>query len=343
MNRSLHEKNRLGIYLPLFILGVISSVTLRTVAFFRDLNTQTGYFREKTLITIAGVVAAGVCFILLLHALTHTRKDSVPKIRFDNATTYVPLGGLATSVLLLSFNIFGVIAKSIKEGRATNSVQLAVMIICCVLGVLSVGTFVMDLLIEQVESQLRGAFTLITVMFFALYAANVYFSDSMAENSQQKILTELGFIFTAAFFLYEARVSLGTQKWHAHAAFALAAALLLFNASVPGLILLFAQGADAVQNNVYELAAMLAMAIFITARAMLIAFCPEDELCELAEAIEDMEYEREKVKNFKISDATDEENVALESDDYAREDNIMVESDDKKAESMDSSVSDENE
>lgn len=342
MNHSLHERNRLGIYLPLFILGSISSVTLRTVAFFRDLDVQTGYFTEKTLITIAGAVTAGTCLILLLHAFSHTRKDSTPKIRFDNATTYVPLGGLAASVLLLSYNILSETVKSLSEGKSINNVYLVITIICCVLGLLSVGTFVMDLLIERVESQLRGAFTLCTVMFFALYSANVYFSDSMAENSQQKILTELAFIFASAFFLYEARISLGTQKWHAHAAFALAASVLLANASIPSLILLFVRGADAVENNVYELAAMLAMTIFITARAVLIAFCPEDELCELADAITDMEYEREMTKKSSASDTVKEEDTTIVTDDNARVNNIMVENSEEKAENGDIPSSNEN-
>lgn len=326
MKHSLHERNRLGIYLPLFILGTLSAVILRTVAFFSDLDVSTGYFGEKALITVSDSVAAAFCLILLLHAFSHMRKDSTPKIRFDNAATYVPLGGLTAAVFLLSLNMA---IKVINEGAEMQTVPLVIRAACCILGFLSVVTFVMDLIIERPESVLRGAFTLCTVMFFALYSVSVYFSDGMAENSQQKLLTELGFIFAAAFFLYEARISIGTQKWHSHAAFGASSALLLAYASFPNLILFSVRGGALLANDVYELAAMGTAAIFIGARTLLIAFCPEDETCDLAEAITDMEYEKKKAREQAEAAGQEESKPCDEASDAARDSNVMVENGDE--------------
>ena len=51
----MNRHGRLGIYLPVLIISILATVTLRTVACFLYYDTATGYFDSKTLIGIAFV------------------------------------------------------------------------------------------------------------------------------------------------------------------------------------------------------------------------------------------------------------------------------------------------
>ena len=289
MTHEIKVKNRLGAYLYIFSAGLISTVVMRCVACFRDLDIPSGYFNNKGLITAADITMVAFMLILFLHTFSHANSDSTPKEGFANASTYIPLGGLAVAVLFLSFEL----AKECFVGSpAFSDVPGTVKLIAAILGLLSAATFTMNILIEKKLSQLRGAFSILTVLFFAMYSINVYFSTEMPANSPSKILSEFAFLFTAIFFLYETRISIGRSKWHSYTAFGLIATLILSYTAVPTLILYIFKGGALIVGSATELAAMLMLAIFIGARTMLITFAPEDEVCELADNIIDIAYER---------------------------------------------------
>ncbi len=291
MTHKIKVKNRLGAYLYIFFSGLIATTVMRTVACFRDLDLISGYFNNKGLITAADIIAVAFMLILFLHNFSGTKDETAPREDFNNPTTYIPLGGLAVAVLFLVTEL----AVGLRRGgEIFSSLPQVVKLITTVLGLLSVATFVMNILIERKLSQLRGAFSMLTVLFFAMYSITIYLSTDMPANSPTKILTEFAFLFTAIFFLYETRISLGHSRWHSYTAFGLMAALLLAYTSVPAIIFyIFGQGV-VLAGSIAELAAMLMLTVFIGARTLLLAFAHEDEVCELAESIIDMTYEKQK-------------------------------------------------
>ncbi len=291
MTGKINIKNRLGIYLYIFFAGLISTVTMRTVACFRDLDFSSGYFDDKGLIIAANITVVAFMLVLFLHTFSHTVKDSMPKEDFSSSATYIPLGGLAVSVLFL---VVDLISDLWTSSSTLTTVPGIVKLVCTVFGLLSIVTFVLNILIESRLSQLRGVFSIITVLFFALYSINVYFSTDMPANSPSKILTEFAFLFTAIFFLYETRISIGHSKWHSYTAFGLIATLLLSYTAIPAIIIYAINDGVLLARSTVELAACLCLALFIGARTLLIAFAPEDEPCELADGVMDMVYERQK-------------------------------------------------
>lgn len=291
MTHTIKAKNRLGAYLYIFFAGLIATTVMRTVACFRDLDLISGYFNDKGLITAADITTVVFMLILFLHNFTHAHAETTPKEDFGSPTTYIPLGGLAVSVLFL---VTELAVELFNMGDIFSSVPGAVRLITAVLGLLSMATFVMNIIIERKLSQLRGAFSILTVLFFAMYSIGIYLETDTPANSPAKILTEFAFLFTAIFFLYETRISLGRSKWHSYTAFGLMATLLLAYTSVPAIIFyLFGEGA-VLAGSITELAAMLMLTVFIGARTVLLAFAGEDETCELAENIIDLSYERQK-------------------------------------------------
>lgn len=291
MTHTLKVKNRLGIYLYIFFAGLIATTVMRTVACFNELDLISGYFNDKGLITAADITMVAFMLFLFLHNFTHSGADTVPKEDFGTPATYIPLGGLAVSVLFL---VIELTIELLNMGDIFSSVPGAVKLITAALGLLSMATFMMNILIERKLSQLRGAFSMLTVLFFAMYSIGIYLSTDMPANSPTKILTEFAFLFTAIFFLYETRISLGHSKWHSYAAFGLMTTLLLAYTSVPAIIFYFFGEGTVLAGSISELAAMLMLTVFIGARTLLLAFAHEDEVCELAESIIDMNYERQK-------------------------------------------------
>lgn len=291
MTYTLKGKNRLGIYLYIFFAGLIATVVMRTVACFNGLDLISGYFNDKGLITAADITLVAFMLILFLHKFTHSGADTVPKEDFGTPATYIPLGGLAVSVLFL---VIELVIELLNMGKVFSSVTGVVKLITAVLGLLSIATFMMNILIEKKLSQLRGAFSILTILFFAMYSIGIYLGTDMPANSPTKILTEFAFIFTAIFFLYETRISLGHSKWHSYAAFGLMTALLLAYTSVPAIIFYLSGEGAVLAGGIAELAAMLMLTLFVGARTLLLAFAQDDEVCELAESIIDMNYERQR-------------------------------------------------
>ena len=66
--------------------------------------------------------------------------------------------------------------------------------------------------------------------------------DGMALNSPNKLISQMAFLLAALFFLYEARISLGREKWRGYCIFGLAALAANAYSAVPAVILYFAKG-----------------------------------------------------------------------------------------------------
>ena len=296
MTNSEKRKNRIGFYLPLFVIVTPIAVILRTLAYLNDMNLQ-GHFESNSMVFASNIIVGIFAFIFLLHSLSHSRNDSVPIESFSNYPSFLPSGILAVATLFSVYELFSSITPVFKtmvenEDEFTLSPQTIIAIAGIIFGLGATASFVVNILIETKHSQLRALFGIFTVLFLCFYSISIYFGGSGAANVQQRALTVISVIFSASFFLFEIRMSLGRSKWHSYVGFGLSSSTILFYSSVPAIIYYFAKQIVPTGSTVIQLVLMLSLAIYTTARTILIACAPEDEICEMVDEILDMDYER---------------------------------------------------
>ena len=110
----------------------------------------------------------------------------------------------------------------------------------------------------------------------------LYFMTETPINSVNKLTDQMAFLFAAIFFLYETRISLGTDKWRAYVSFGAIAALLCAYSSIPALLTYFIKG-EVISASIEESAFVFCLFLFIMARLILTAALPEaSDACEVA-------------------------------------------------------------
>lgn len=286
--------NRIGVRLPVFFVVTPALVATRAYACLKNMD-DFGYF-SGNLCSISNVILALFALIFFTHAFTHNKKDSVPKESFMSYATYIPAGTLAVAI---AFGIYEILQSFFAASNSFETINYPqiVEILTAVFGLCTIISLLLNAIIEKRYSQLKGAFSIAVVAFLALYCIKIYFDSSTVANSQQKILTYLSPIFAAAFFLYETRAHLGRQKWHSYSAFGLIAAMISLYTSIPALIYYFSRGMLIPGSTLIDLAIIFALGFYITARVILIAYAPEDEMSDLAIDILDSAHKREAQKS----------------------------------------------
>ena len=286
------KTNRIGFFLPLFFLIAPVLVTLRSLACIDDMDEGgIGYFGDSLLLNIGNAALAVFTIIFFTHAFSHNRKDSVPRESFCNTPTYIASGVLGVAI---PFAIYELITSLLGEDGKIVSIEgeKIIFTVAAALGICVPAFLLLNLIIEEKHSQIKAAFGIASSLFFTAYGICVYFDNSVAANMQQRILTVLSLIFTAVFMLYEARIPLGHSKWHSYAAFGLIASLSLLYSSIPSLVYYIVKGVPVPGATLIQLGVSVAAAFYITVRVCLLAFAPEDEVCDLADSILDMVHKR---------------------------------------------------
>ena len=114
-----------GLYLPLFLAAVISTVVMRTVALFSNFNVQTGFFAEKTLITVADIMVVAFSFIFLSYVFT-ARRDFKMIPDFTSPLTYPPTGIVAAALVFVGINFFKKAGASLEKiNKLKDSIYLS--------------------------------------------------------------------------------------------------------------------------------------------------------------------------------------------------------------------------
>ena len=117
----------------------------------------------------------------------------------------------------------------------------------------------------------------------------------------------MAYLFCAMFFLFEARISLGRQKWNIYAAFGLAASALCLYSSLPSLITYFIKG-ELVSASLEENLLTLSLFIFITTRLAVTAMLPEDKETFSIKALRTAaEQRRSEIKSDDRAESTDDQ------------------------------------
>ena len=224
-----HTKS-LKLYLYLFLVALASTVTLRTVALLYFFEAESYYFSSGTLISVANALTVALSLLCASYLFT----GSTVRLRasFTSPATYVPTGLTATSLVFMLRRLV------VPTDPRVDLLSL----LAALLAMVSVVHFFLNAFLTEERTRLRAGFAIGTVMFLSLYSAIIYFNTALPYNAPAKLVDEMAYLFSALFFLYEARISLGRSKWRGYIAFGLVAGILTAYSSIPSLILYFVDG-----------------------------------------------------------------------------------------------------
>ena len=269
----------------LFLLAF--TVALRSVACLRDMNYVSGYFEEKLIINIANTTLVTAVLFALSYVFAEER-DKKFIFNFSSPLNYVFSGTLGIALLFFARHSFAIYKKykeiSVisafatqieKQNAATAKILSFIALALTVLAVLSVIHFVLAALVVKQNDTRRADFGLITVIFFSLYAAYLYFNNEMPINAPAKIIDQSAYLTAALFFLFETRISIGRERWRAYRAFGFISMLLAAYSSIPALIVYIANG-TVISNSIYETMLTFVLLLFIGARLVLTSYLRED-------------------------------------------------------------------
>ena len=298
-----------GIHLPVFIFLLITAVTLKTVgviAFFKE-----GYFTNKV-IGGASILTLGVGALFFLLYIIMARKDIKLIPSFSSPANYIPsaLVGVAMLILTLHFlpkvnALLEYVSKLLSlrfqysvevDIPPTAIIQLLICIVIAISGILSVAYFVLNCVFIRTVSVRRARLGIAVIIFLAAYTAYIYFDNSFSMNSPIKVANEMAYLFSAVFFLFEVRLSLGREKWRHYIAFGFIASMLTAYSSIPVLIRYFIDG-TLLSCSVEESVLTLTLFVFITAKLLLTGNLIEKKESPISLKLRELAEERNNVLN----------------------------------------------
>lgn len=284
------NSKRLKIYILIMLaVGLVSSA-LRTVACLYDLDISLGYFENDTLINIAGIVLWIGVILLLGYIVISAGVNLRPS--FTSPLSYIPTGIVSVALLFIGARILSSldiieIKRALLEFLRTDGAAdipsailkllgtcLPILLVLLIIG--SIAHLFLSGYFTSEQSVLRGYFALSTVLFLAIYVGYLHMQKGVQINAPNKITDQMAYVFSALFFLFEARISLGRQKWNWYAAFGLAAAALSLYSAIPSLITYFVKG-EIISASLEENLLTLSLFVFITTRLAVTAMLPENK------------------------------------------------------------------
>jgi hypothetical protein len=288
---------KLGIYLPLILIATVLAVAFRTTATLSGFDFENGttgliYYKSGALIAVANWTA--VAAIVFSLGFIFIARGFNPRVSFDSPLTYVPSGAVATALIFISANMLYAAREAAgsifsREALAFPSILL---IILAVLGVAAAVNFSINLFSEKARDSARAAFSILTTLFLAGYAAFLYFDSSLPKNAPTRIVDEMAYLFASVFFLYETRISLGRRLMRAYVSFGLSAMLLCAYSSIPTLIVYLSKGVM-ISHSLAECVLTLSLFVYILLRLSMLLFSGEDRINPITEAIEALAKERQ--------------------------------------------------
>ena len=295
---------RLGIYLAILLTATMIATTLRSVACVTELDYASGFFTSKSLITLANAIISITVIGMTSYGFVASRIKLQPS--FSTAATYVPTGILGVATVFLGVKLLTYTINSTryvifgKNALPFTNPAVFLGILAAILAFVSIAHHFLNAFNTEAKTELRAYFATATVTFFALYAILIYLDGSLSLNESSKILRQTSFLFSALFFLYEVRISLGREMWRIYTVFGLIAAILTAYTSIPAIITYYVNGEllSSIGNkslaSIEEYILLLALFIFIISRLCLTAILSEEKKNELLEALARSAIERER-------------------------------------------------
>lgn len=280
------NSKRLRIYLAIMMVLTAAATTLRSIACVIHLDYTSGFFTDKSLLTVANVIITATAIGMFSYLFVAERINLLAS--FSTGATYVTTGVLGVATAFLGTSIISFVSIASRYSSRQSNIISAdkylpiVGVICAALAFASIAHHFFNAFITESRAEIRAYFALASISFLGLYAMLIYLDPTLAIGESTKILRLIAFLLSALFFLYEARISIGREMWRVYTAFGLAAASLTAYASIPAIITYFtngelvsyATGRSLVSLEEYML--LLALCIFITARLFITAGLRED-------------------------------------------------------------------
>ena len=290
------NSKRLGIYLSAMLISTAVAVSLRTAACITQLNHTSGFFTDSGLVSAADAIIL-LCALGMLSYFFAASRISL-YASFSTGATYVPTGilGVATAFLGIKTATYAITTNRYPffsvETFTLKSPSALLGMLVAILALLSIAHHFLNAFITESKTSIRAYFAVATIAFLAFYSILVYLDGSLSINDSNKILRQMAFIFSAIFFLYETRISLGREKWRVYTVFGLIAASLTAYASIPAIITYYVKGVIISSSNSDSLASieeyllLFALFIFILARLCLTATLTEKKENELIKMLD---------------------------------------------------------
>lgn len=301
------NSKRLGIYLSVMLLATSVATALRTVACVKMLDYNSGLFTDKSLVRASDAIILLLALGMLSYVLTASRVSL--RASFSTGATYVPTGILGVSTAFIGMKIFYHALESCnyrffsKEVLTLKAPATLIGVIAAVLALLSIAHHFFSAFTTDAKDTVRAYFATATIAFLAFYAIEVYIDGTLSVNDPSKVLRQITFMICAAFFVFEARISLGREMWRLYTAFGLVAASLTAYTSIPAIVTYYVNGEIINSPSVKSLASLeeyillLALFIFIVSRLCLTAFLKEEKENALVKALGEYAKDREERVN----------------------------------------------
>ena len=280
------NSKRLGIYLIAMLILTVAATTLRSIACVINLDYNSGFFTNKSLITTADIIITVTVLGMFSYLFVAPRISLIAN--FSTPETYVTTGVLGVATAFLGARIFSYVSiVSSYSQRSDNmlfrkNIMTVICAVCALLAFASILHHFLNAFITESKTEVRAYFALATILFLGIYAMITYLDPSLAIGESTKTLRLTAFILASLFFIYEARISLGREMWRIYTSFGLVAASLSAYTAVPAIITFFVNDEIISHNSRLSLASieesifLLAMFIFITARLIITVKLHED-------------------------------------------------------------------
>ncbi len=308
---------------------MLVAVTLRTVALIIEYDFSTGYFSDKTLITIADwlTVAAVLGSASYIFATDRSKKYVAT---YDGAATYIPSALVAVALICLSV---GLVEKLIKPSSDAAITVTASNFLALVLALAAAAAFFVACLRTRRRDATRAAYQICAALFFTVYAAYIYFDNPLPINVPCRIIDIMAYISAAVFFIYEIRISLGRDIWYLYTTFGLICICASAYSAIPSLITYFVKGAS-VSHSIQETLLTIAILSFASLRLVQTLYLFEDTDAATVAAIKSAE-QAAKAES-KGSDSESETSTTSEESDNIENENYTFELSDAHIEDKES-------
>ena len=340
-----------GIYLPIYLLLVPTAVILRTIACIKDYEGW--YFTDKLFSTLSATVLI-LCIIFFLTSIWTMRKDVRLIPSFSSPAHFVPGGIVSVALAFVGIELFGIVAKrfSLLNRYDSNFLYSLIMtfvaLAAAVLAFTSIAYFINSSVNPKRRSVRHSDFAILTTVFFCIYVAIMYFDTTIPINSPVRTTDQMAMLASTIFFLHEARLSLGREKWRHYVAYGMVASALTAYSSIPSLVYYFVNAKPLTSSislgnlPLYDAVLIFTLFIFITCKLFLTgklipnktsaivekiieaADARTAELTPAEEIMEETTYEEAAPDEFE-QQLTDEESVYAEQESFFDDEAFVAE------------------
>ncbi len=284
-----------GIYLPVFAFILVGAITLKTIATINFFNYKYHYFTNDVITTIATVATVAGSIFFLTYMFT-ARKSIRLIPSFSSPANYIPSAAASAALIFLIAQTAADFRLVLDDLSRHTPVQKILPLAVIIFAALSVVHLIFNTIFIRTVSVRRANFGLCTVVFLCIYVAYLYFDTDTPINSPIKTADQMAYLFSALFFLYEVRLSLGREKWKHYIAFGFIASLLTAFSSIPAIITYFVNG-EVISKSIYESILTFTLFLFITSKLLLTGELINDEEAPFVKNLKAAAAERELAIN----------------------------------------------